>query len=144
MPAESDVRDAHVLSDALDFVSREARTWVLDAVYCSFSNIAGDLEGNTAEHDVEWFARNLWERFGERRNWPVGPAVEEHLLGRRAVCPRWDVAGEPEKELWRAIAKTSLDTLPGLMSRVAHRCRAVAAAVNAVLKAERAAAKVAR
>jgi len=121
-----------ILSGSLDFISREARTLVLDSISCALHNVAGDLEGNTAGRDLEWFARSLFERY----EWPVS---SDHIprLGRRSEASQWDAAPEWERELWHAIARACLATLPFLMSRVAHRSRAIARAVNTVVRAER-------
>lgn len=111
------------LLDSLDFVSRDARHLVIDAVYCAIFNAAGDLEGNTEKSDVEWFARQIWQ----------------DVSGR--VPGRWEGMTDDNKEFWRKVAKASLERLPYLMGRIAHRCRMYTQAINSLLKAERKAAQ---
>ncbi len=117
----SDILDNHLMSEALDFVGAEARHLVMDAVYCALANSASDLEGNTAETDVNWFAFQIW---GEARR-----DHNNHV---------WEnVLSEDEREHWRTVARACLDRLPFLMSRMANRCRRAAEVANTLARAER-------
>lgn len=116
-----------LLERELDFVSREARTMVLDSLYCTLHNHANDLAGNTAETDLEWFAAKLWE-------WRT------HKPGFH-----WEqVLTDEEREEWRETARVALEVLPLLMSKIESRCRAYAQAIQTLLAAERKAEKVAQ
>lgn len=114
-----DERD-DLFSDALDYVSRESRYLIMDSLYCSLHNNGYQIEGNTAESDVEWFARNLFSHLGKGR-------AQGH----------WD--NFPDKDYYRKLAVKTLECLPSLMFRIASRCIEHSKAINTILKAEQAA-----
>ena len=105
----TEIERDHLLTDTLDFVSRDARCLVLDSVYCTLFNAAGTIDGNTEASDVEWFARQIHEEVNGWRN-------------------QWEQVPEEVREEWRRIARAALVRLPYLMSRIAHRCQATAQA----------------
>jgi hypothetical protein len=119
-------RNETLLDDALDFIGREAQDLVLDAVYCSLFNKAGELEGNTAASDIEWFAQRIWERT------------------RGNAFGNWNNLAEDTREFYREVARASLEALPVLMERIAARCRTQAQAVRTLLEANRRANKKSR
>lgn len=91
------------LAGTISSISREAEHTVIDAIACNLHNNGYGVEGNTAAFDEEWFACALWVHFhGE-------------------VPGRWDGQPAAVKEHWLKISKASIETLPGLMSRIAHR-----------------------
>jgi uncharacterized protein YjgD (DUF1641 family) len=106
------------LNEALDFVSQEARHYVLDAVYGTLANAAGTLKGNTEKSDVEWFATRMYECDNGSRL-------------------RWDLLEEDQRENYRKNARLALQVLPLLTERIADRYRAYTDALNIVLRAER-------
>lgn len=108
------------LEHALDFISVEARHYVTDAVYCTLFNLAGDLEGNTAESDTDWWAYELWR--------------EMHPMGTRWA---WEALSVDERAHWEKLASVSIERLPFLLSRIANRCRSQATALGMLAKAER-------
>jgi len=107
--------DSPLLADALDFVGNDAKKAVLDAVYCELHNKGYNIEGNTEANDLEWFARNLYER-------------------RYEQFRRWDALEEKDKDEWRRIAEASLQILPQLMGKVASRCIHYSQALHLILK----------
>lgn len=112
-----------LFSDSLDFVSREARSMVLDDLHCTLHNKGYSLEGNTAESDIDWFARNIFA----------------HVGGENAPRGHWENFPEETKERYRLWARQTLNLLPSLMMRMAHRCIWHSQAINTMLKADRAA-----
>jgi len=114
-------RDATLIPErVLDHISQEARTWVLDSVYCSLHNAGNDLQGNTAESDLDWFARELYARDRQVPHWHF-----EQVLG------------DAERDHWRRLARLALETLPLLMGRIGSRCERHAQALRGLLQAER-------
>lgn len=93
--------DTSFLDDALAECSRDAKHAVVDSLACHLHNDGYALEGNTEANDVEWFARNLYEREAE-----PGP---------------WERATELAKRDYRSIARGVLAVLPQFQLRVAHR-----------------------
>ena len=87
----------NTLDDALDFAGQEAKHWVVDALRGMFHNEGYTLNGNTAESDMEWFARKLYE-FDTRYS--------------------WNSAEEPKKEHYRRIAQFVI----GILHFVGYMC----------------------
>lgn len=106
-----------ILEDALNFVSREARNLVIDAVYCELHNKGYELQGNTAESDLDWFAREIWR---------------SHHDG--TPPSQWEILKDDEKQRWLELADTSLRVLPRLMERMSHRYIAHSKALHLILK----------
>jgi hypothetical protein len=97
---------------------RQARDAV-DALHADHHNLWATLEGNTAESDVRWFARQVYEET------------------RREVCEpfkRFDDLDDFERSRWERVASACLARLPFLMSRVANRCKAIADATRLVVQ----------
>jgi hypothetical protein len=113
------IEQARFLEDGLDFVSRQAREFVLDDLYCRLFNRAGALAGNTEASDLHWFTATLWS----------------HVTGNPASD--FDLLADEAQDFYFRTARAALEALPHLMGRVASRMRAQAEVVNALLKAER-------
>jgi hypothetical protein len=107
------------LDDALDFVGRDARHKVVDAVYCVLFNAAGTLEGNTEKNDVEWLARRMYE------------------INVRGVGTAWDYLEDDTKNEYLNMSKLAIQCLPLLTERIANRYRAYTDALHTLVKAER-------
>lgn len=108
------------IGESLDFVSTEAKRLVLDSLYCELFNLTGDLEGNTAERDIDWLASQIWLRMDlmrERRD--------------------FDRLTDDEKDHWRAVARATLEALPLFMSRVVDRWSDHAKVIGTMLHALR-------
>lgn len=108
------------LLGTLDDISQEHRYLVVDAVACEIFNLGNNLEGNTEESDLEWFARQIWLREDKMR-----------------VAGWWDAMIDSQKEEYLGIARACLEALPYLMLRIAHRCQDYAKVLGALEKAER-------
>jgi len=111
------MKNEAMLEDALKFISQEARQMVIDAVYCELHNKGYELEGNTAESDLNWFARELWKTRHDD-----------------APISQWEALAADEKLRWLQLADSSLAVLPRLMERVSHRYIAYSKALHTVLK----------
>lgn len=107
------------LDDAMQYASLETRQRVADALACHLHNDGYALEGNSEANDVEWFARNLYERF--------------HNHARA-----WDRDGDDVKVRYREIARDVLALLPGFQLRIAHRLITLSKVVRDIERAERA------
>lgn len=111
--------DISQLDDALAFLTdRKARYHVLDSLACYLHNDGYALDGNTEESDVEWFARNLWEREHERSG-------------------RWEQAPEEEKTRFIRLAQMVIAELPAFQLRIAHRLITLSKIVRDIERAER-------
>lgn len=97
----------------------EARRDVLDGLYCALNNNGHALLGNTAETDLAWFARRLYDTWGQ------------------GVGPPWDGLGQRRRDDWFRIARAALAALPLLMQRVGDRCVLHSRVLGTVLDAER-------
>lgn len=91
------------LAGPFDGLVRESKHLIVDSICCSLHNNGYGLQGNTAEYDEEWFARALWC----------------HVNGE--VPGLYDVQTDDVKEHWLKISKAAIETLPGLMGRIANR-----------------------
>ena len=111
-------RDETLVSEVLEFVGHDQRALVADSVYCALFNAAGDLEGNTAESDTQWFARCLWQE----------------VKGSRPG--QWEQLPEQERLRWEDEAAAALRVLPQLMGRIARRCRTQAKALRTLIQHE--------
>lgn len=100
--------------------ARKDREYLLDSIHCATHNLWGTLEGNTAESDVVWFARVLFD-------------ANNIYDGRR-----WDNAEQATRDHWTTVAALTLDNLPRIMSRIASRCKAMAEASKIAIEAHRA------
>lgn len=108
---------ASFLDDALNYASRETRSYIADSLACYLHNDGYALKGNTEANDVEWFARILYERPYENR--------------------RWDRAGAETQEQYRQTARTVIAVLPEFQVRVAHRLITLSKVVRDIERAER-------
>jgi hypothetical protein len=120
----SDTRDADLdfLSKALIWLGDKDRDDAVDAVYCELHNRGQQLAGNTPESDVDWFARLIW--------------AEQHEND-----PPWhfdDFISGKERQRYIELSEIVIRIMPRLMSRVADRSIAWAAACHTILR-ERAA-----
>lgn len=112
---------AKAIRDCVDHPDPDQRApHALDAVYCLTHNLWGSLETNTAETDVAWFARALFE-------------ADDSPDGRR-----WDNVPEATRERYGHAARLAIENLPRLMSRMANRCRWMAEAAKMAIEADRA------
>ncbi len=107
--------DPNNIEKALEFLPKEKRTEVIDAVYCEIHNSWGQLEGNTAETDVMWFARWLCNGF--------------HHSG-------YDRLSEDEQRFWNNLAEQCIRGLPMLMSRMETRYETYKDALHVLLQSE--------
>jgi hypothetical protein len=96
--------DKSFLDDALNFCGQEARHFVADALACHLHNTGYQLEGNTQDTDVEWFARVIAQRVR---------SIE--------VPGQWDMLPPGVKESYRETARAVIDCLPALQQRMANR-----------------------
>lgn len=109
------------LDDALRFASLETRHWIADALACHLHNEGYALQGNTEASDIEWFARQLWER------------------DTGGYGTSWDHRAEEEtKVAWRKVAVAVIAALPAYQLRVAHRLIALSKIVRDIESALRA------
>jgi hypothetical protein len=106
-----------IFQDENEFLERMARYYTLDAIRCTLHNKGYELEGNTEETDITWFARNLYEADGERFH--------------------WDQVPQDVRERYIKLATTVLKILPRLASRISSRWIAISQAINTQLKAEK-------
>lgn len=111
---------ASFIETALEYASRETRNHVADSLACYLHNDGYALEGNTEANDVEWFARNTFERHPDRRD------------GRG-----WERAADDEKERYRDIARGVMAVLPDFQLRIAHRLITLSKVVRDIERAER-------
>lgn len=107
-----------LLKEELSFISRDARTMVLDVIYCELANFGSGLTGNTEESDIEWLARRI------------------HGSDRPYSC-KWDLLSEEDRQRYLRLAETCLREMPPLMERISSRCLAQAKAIQTLLEAER-------
>lgn len=114
------MNDHTLLSKELDFISHQAREYILDAIYCTLHNKGHDLQGNTAESDVSWFAYQLWAE-----------------LQRDPLLQAWEQLPPEERAHWERVAAASLRRLPFLMDRISHRMLTTKEAINTLLHAEK-------
>lgn len=97
------IEQKELLTAELNYVSREARRCVLDAVACALHNDGASLSGNTAGSDIEWLARGLWQRES------------------REVPGAWDMRSDSTKDHYRSMACLFIEVMPGFAERVGHR-----------------------
>lgn len=119
--------DKTFIEDALDFASREQRYMVADALFCSLTNTGQQLDGNTAENDSEWLAREIWRDYASRRPLP------EDI----------DKATAEQRSEWNAIARTCIKIMPRLQQRIASRLIALSKVLADIELVERRAYKAA-
>jgi len=93
------------LAEPLNYVGKEARWFVLDALACHMHNKGYFIQGCTEENDARWFARILWTEFHERA----------------VMRGEFDSESADEQERWVKIARCAISGLPSLMGRVADR-----------------------
>ena len=105
--------DAAFLHAEADLAAFQRKWHFLDAVACELHNHGHNLDGNTAESDLEWFARHMWEE-----RWGKPPR-------------HWEVAlNQDERDYWIRTAQAALAALPGLQARIASRCIALSKSVR--------------
>jgi hypothetical protein len=107
------------LEEGLDYLSREARYYVLDALHCVLFNTANTLDGNTEQGDMGWFAERL------------------HSEMRPFGVTRFEELDEDTRAYYFHLARATIQCLPQLLARIEHRCRVQAAVVGEMAKAER-------
>ena len=110
--------DTSFLDDALKYASQETRYHVADSLACHLHNDGHALNGNLEANDVEWLARNLYERPDAVSLWENAPL---------------DTRGE-----WRQIARRVIAVLPAFQIRIAHRLITLSKVVRDIERAERA------
>jgi hypothetical protein len=110
--------DTSFLDDALAFASIEQRYHVADALACHLHNDGYALQGNTEASDVDWFARNIFERDPVQRS-------------------SWERAASDVQETFREIARVVIAALPAYQMRVAHRLITLSKVVRDIERAER-------
>lgn len=99
------------LKHMLNMVSYRAQGSLLDTLACYFHNAAGTLSGNTADKDSEWLARVMFET-------------------ERQFFKSWEHATDQQKAQYLELAELCIQTLPKLISRMAHRYEVVAQALE--------------
>lgn len=92
---------------------------VAGSLYCKIFNLAGTLEGNSEQSDIEWIAQNLYERSAFRSQAP------------------WRSLSDEGREDWRNIARAALEVLPLFMGRVGTRCREYAKVLESMARLHR-------
>ena len=91
----------HILSDAIKYFPGEMKPDLLDVLHCTLHNDGYGIQANTEPGDVEWFADILYSRFHDGRSLRnADTETQEH---------------------WQKIARTCIQEMPGLMSRMAGR-----------------------
>jgi hypothetical protein len=110
--------DTSFLDDALKYASQETRYRVADALACHLHNDGYQLEGNTEPSDVEWFARNIYER-----------CCDDHYT--------WERAGDGDRDSYREVARAVMAVLPAFQLRIAHRLITLSKVVRDIERAER-------
>ena len=109
-----------LLSNELTFLSQEARQMVLEALSAALHNKGYGLQNTTAATDVRWLAQAMYQNFDEYRH-------PERLEERPAA----------EQQHWEQLARSALDALPALMTRVSNRCILMSQALRDVLQGVR-------
>lgn len=92
-----------------EFLTREAKSHVLDSLACVFHNEGYSLEGNTEENDTRWLADM------------ISRSLDDRSLDR---------CSEERIEELMKIAKVSKDSLAALAGRMASRYIAVSKAIR--------------
>lgn len=105
------------IETALNYASQETRSYVADSLACYLHNDGYALEGNAEANDVEWFARNLFER--------------------RRHDNAWDRLAKDAKEPYREMARVVIGVLPDFQLRIAHRLITLSKVVRDIERAER-------
>ena len=93
-----------------DFLSREARSHVLDSLACVFHNEGYGLEGNTEENDTLWLANLISVELDGKELERQSPHQRDKLL---------------------RLAKVAKDSLPLLAERMAARYIRISKAIRA-------------
>lgn len=114
----TDRLDKSFLDDALHYASQETRSYVADSLACHLHNEGYQLEGNTEANDVEWFARNIYERENDART-------------------PWDRMTDAAREKYRVVAHAVIAVLPAYQLRIAHRLITLSKVVRDIERAER-------
>ena len=118
--SEVDMRTTF-LEDALEFCGQKERYHVADALYCHLHNTGQYLDGNAAENDVEWTARNLYE------DW----------ISRRPGPDKWEHASQEHRMMFEDFARVCLKMLPRLQQRIADRLIQLSKVMQDIERAER-------
>ena len=100
----------------------ESRHYILDSIACNLHNKGHQLSGNTEEKDADWLAALMWSNF------PVFGAQ---------VRSRFDDLPAHEQEHWKKIAACTIQCLPALMGRIAHRVILMSQAIRGMERAMR-------
>lgn len=107
--------------DAVDFLSAEARYFVLDAISCALHNEGYGLLGNHEAKDTFWLAREIYGR----------------LDGQKFDAKRFDDMTDEERQKWMEIAAVTIECLPRLADRIAARYLALEKSLNLLLRREK-------
>lgn len=103
--------------EALDFLTAEARFFVLDAISCTLHNEGHSLKGNTDGFDDAWLARRIYAEF--------------ELNGD------WDRETNEVHDRYLKIARVAIISLPALAGRIASRYLNLEKALNGLIRGER-------
>ena len=106
------------LDDILDFIGKQARHDVIDALQGYFHNEGLTLSGSTEANDVEWFAYHLYVT---------------DVMGHGAA---WSHLEEERRVYYRHIASLALRCLPAIVERIADRYEAMKNALKLLSDAE--------
>jgi hypothetical protein len=110
------MQDDH-FKDATQYLTTEARWFVLDSLACMFHNEGYSLQGNTEESDVNWLAGCISRRLDHDRK------LEQQSPERQAELTH--------------IAQVAIACLPGLAERIAHRYIAMSKAIRTIEEVSR-------
>jgi hypothetical protein len=113
------------LDDALAFCGQRERYRVADALYCHLHNTGQYLAGNTADTDVEWMARDLYE------DW----------ISRRPGPDKWEHAAPEHRSMFDELARVCIEAMPRLQRRIAGRLIEMSKVIQDIERAEQAAYK---
>ena len=101
----------------LDYVGHRQRAMFLNTLYGELHNVGYDLQGNTEETDLEWFAESIYTSATGQAPW------------------RWDQEDEHEQERYRLMARAAIKQLPGLCERMSARLVRQSQLVKTVMEA---------
>ncbi len=110
------------LEDAIDYASFETRVMLLDSLACTCHNEGHGMVGNRPEFDLEWLARDMWQR--------VHPIEHPQM---------WEHASAEVKKECMDYAAAALAALPELFGRISRRYLGWESALRSMQQVEHAA-----
>lgn len=106
----------HMFDKLINYVGHYNREMLLDALYCELHNTGYEIDGNTEESDLEWFAQVIYTRATSHPNW------------------RWEHESAEERERYHCMARTAVEQLPVLCERMSARLIRQSQLIKAVLE----------